>query len=75
MMLEMGGADWEYVGISFEEWPKQKPNMVGNSMPNLEFADGYRIGESLDIAKLIAEKMHYLPEDYSNLPKMLRISA
>jgi glutathione S-transferase len=62
-MLEMGGADWEYCGFSFEEWPALKPTMVGGSVPNLEFADGVKIGESLDIARLIGVKFKLYPED------------
>ena len=64
-MLEMGGADWEYCGFSFDSWPAIKPTMVGKSVPNLEFADGIKMGESLDIARIIAEKYHLLPDDVS----------
>ena len=62
-MLEMGGADWEYCGIDRDKWPSLKPDMVGNSVPNLEFADGIKIGESLDIARLVASKFNFFPDD------------
>lgn len=62
-MLEMGGADWEYCGFGYDTWPSLKPDMVGNSVPNLEFADGIKIGESLDIARLVASKYNFFPED------------
>lgn len=62
-MLHMGGADWEYCGFGFDTWPNLKPTMVGGSVPNLEFADGCKIGESLDIARLIAGKFNFFPDD------------
>lgn len=37
--------------------------MVGNSVPNLEFADGVKIGESLDIARLVGLKFSLYPKD------------
>lgn len=75
MMLEMGGADWEYCGVSFQDWPGMKASMVGNSMPNMEFDDGVRIGESMDIAQLIAEKYDFQPDDYSLLPRMFMLAG
>ena len=37
--------------------------MAGGSMPNLEFADGTRIGSTNAIVRCLAAKLGYYPDD------------
>ena len=63
MMLAAQKADWESVEYTQEEWPAIKATMVGGTMPNLEFPDGTKLGQSSAITRYIAKMGGFYPED------------
>ncbi|XP_043273317.1 uncharacterized protein [Venturia canescens] len=61
-MLSYGGAKFEDVRLSFEEWPKQKPNMPMGQVPVLEI-DGKKYHQSKAIGRYLAKKFNLYGKD------------
>lgn len=61
-MLHYGGAKFEDVRLSFEEWPKHKADMPMGQMPVLEF-DGKKYAQSMAILRFLAKKFNLYGKD------------
>lgn len=55
--------------ITFENWPDVKPYMPGQVIPCLEFLDGRRMGESVEIIKFLAKEHGFYPSDSMDASK------
>ena len=40
LLLTHAGANYKDERITFQDWPKIKPTVLGNSIPNLKLEDG-----------------------------------
>ena len=66
MMLTHAMADWEdfHVGEKTIPWPELKMKMpYPHQLPVLELADGTQLTQSTAIARFVARKFGYYPED------------
>ena len=66
MMLTHAKADWEdvYAGKGFLHWKELKPKMpYPHQLPVLELADGAMITQSVAIARFVAKRFGYYPDD------------
>ena len=66
MMLSHANADWEdvYFGRGFLHWKEHKPNMpYPHQLPILELADGTKLTQSIAIARFVAKRFGYYPDD------------
>jgi glutathione S-transferase len=63
IMLNHANVDFTDHRFGFDAWPALKPTMVGGSVPNIEFADGTKIGATNAIMRMFGAKYGYYPED------------
>lgn len=66
MLLTHAGVDFEDKIISFEDWPKWKPEMPGGVLPVLEFTTVERRGQTLSILRYLGIKFGYYPTDHDD---------
>ena len=62
-ILAYAKADWEDCRYSMEEWPNHKASMPRGQVPCLELADGTKLGESVAIARFLANSHGLYPQD------------
>lgn len=63
MMLCHACCKYEDCRIEFSDWPNHKASMAGGCMPNVEFADGKKLGCTNAIMRMVGAKCGYYPED------------
>lgn len=64
MLLTHAGIKWEDIPVSFNIWPQFKSAVPGNSMPQLEGADGsLKGGSTKATVRYLGIKHGYYPDD------------
>lgn len=63
MMLNHAGVEFEDHRFGFDTWPSLKAGMAGNSVPNIEYPDGTKIGATNAMMRMVGAKHGYYPED------------
>ena len=63
MILAKAGAQWEEQRVEFSEWPALKATMPNGQLPALQVDNGPLMGESIAIARFVAQQHGFYPED------------